>query len=147
MTLLKVNHSAPQKGLHNLFDEFFNEFPVLGTKDWNQQGWGSIPVNIHETSDAYHLELNAPGRTKEDFKLLVENGLLTVSFEKKEENKTEDYKTIRKEFTYRSFKRSFNLDDQIDANNIQAKYENGLLKLLLPKKEQVKENAKQINID
>jgi HSP20 family protein len=143
MTLLKVNNTPVQKGFNNLFDEFFNEFPAFTGKE----NWGSVPVNIHETKDAFHLELNAPGRSKEDFKLSIENGLLTISFEKKEENKTEDYKTVRKEFSYRSFKRSFNLDEQIDTNNIQAKYENGLLKLLLPKKEQIKENAKQINID
>ena len=71
---------------------------------------------------------------------------MTIGFEKKEENKTEDYKTIRKEFSFKSFKRSFNLDDRIDTNGIQAKYENGVLKLLLPKKEQVKESTKQISI-
>ena len=106
----------------------------------------SRPVNIHETADAYHLELSAPGRSKEDFNLALENGLLTISFEKKEENKTEEYKTVRKEFSYKSFSRSFNLDDRIDANAIQAKYENGVLKLLLPKKEQEKESVKQIAI-
>jgi HSP20 family protein len=147
MTLVKVNQHPVHKGFNNFFDEILNEFPAFGAREWTRNGFGSVPVNIHETADAYHLELNAPGRNKEDFKLNVENGLLTISFEKKEENKTEDYKTVRKEFVYQSFKRSFNLDDNIDANNIQAKYENGLLKLFLPKKEQVKENAKQINID
>jgi HSP20 family protein len=147
MTLLKVNNTPVQKGLNNFFDEFFNDFPAFDGKDFSKENWGSVPVNIHETNDAYHLELNAPGRSKEDFKIAVENGLLTISFEKKEKNKTEDYKTIRKEFTNRSFKRSFSVDEKIDSNNIQAKYENGLLKLLLPKKEQIKENAKQINID
>ena len=147
MTLLKVNNTPVQKGLNNFFDEFFNEFPAFAGKENSKENWGSVPVNIHETKDAYHLELNAPGRSKEDFKIAVENGLLTISFEKKEETKTEDYKTIRKEFTHRSFKRSFSVDEKIDSDNIQAKYENGLLKLLLPKKEQIKENAKQINID
>jgi HSP20 family protein len=147
MTLLKVNNTPVQKSLNHLFEDFFNEFPAFGAKEWNKENIGSVPVNIHETADAYHLEINAPGRNKEDFKIAVENGLLTVSFEKKEENKTEDYKTIRKEFASRSFKRSFSVDEKIETNNIQAKYENGLLKLLLPKKEQIKENAKQINID
>ncbi len=58
------------------------------------------PVNIYETADAFHLGVSAPRRSKEDFKLAVESGLLTVSFEKKEETKTEDYKTIRKEFSF-----------------------------------------------
>ena len=111
-----------------------------------EESIGFPPVNIHETPEAYHLELSAPGRNKEDFKLSVDNGQLTISFEKKEETKTEEYKTIRKEFSFKSFKRSFNLDDRIDANGIQAKYENGVLKLLLPKKEQVKESTKQISV-
>ncbi len=103
-------------------------------------------MNIQETTDAYHLELSAPGRSKEDFKLSLENGQLIISFEKKEETRTEEYKTIRKEFSFRSFKRSFNLDDRINSAGIQAKYENGVLKLLLPKKEEKKESAKQITV-
>ncbi|HXB08288.1 MAG TPA: Hsp20/alpha crystallin family protein [Puia sp.] len=142
MTLVKVNNNG-HKSLSSFVDEFFQGFPAGSGRD---ESFGFPPVNIHETSDAYHLELSAPGRSKEDFKLAVDNGQLTVAFEKKEETKTEDYKTIRKEFSFKSFKRSFNLDDRIDANGIQAKYENGVLKLLLPKKEQVKETAKQIAI-
>jgi len=90
--------------------------------------------------------VSAPGRVKEDFQINVEKGQLTVGFDKKEETKSEDYKTIRKEFSFKSFKRSFNLDDRIDTDNIQAKYENGVLRLLLPKKEQEKESTKQISI-
>ena len=146
MQLLKVNNNPAQRSISNVFDEFFNEFPALGGKEWSSN-WNFPPVNIHDTANAYHLELSVPGRTKEDFKINVENGLLTVSFEKKEEAKQEDYKTIRREFSYRSFKRSFNLDDSVDANNIQAKYENGLLKLLIPKKEQEKTSSKQITIE
>ena len=142
MTLVKVNNNG-HKSLTNFVDEFFQGFPAgLG----REESLGFPPVNVHETAEAYHLELAAPGRTKEDFKLTVDNGQLVVGFEKKEETKTEEYKTIRKEFSFKSFKRSFNLDDRIDAGNIQAKYENGVLKLLLPKKEQVKESAKQISI-
>ncbi len=109
-------------------------------------GWSFIiqHLNTHETKDAFHIEMNVPGRTKEDFKIAVENGLLTIGFEEKQENKDEDYKTLRREFSFRSFKRSFQVEDTINVENIQARYENGLLKLLLPKKEQVKENNKQI---
>ncbi len=142
MTLVKVNNNG-HKSLSSFVDEFFQGFPATLGRD---ESFGFPPVNIHETTDAYHLELSAPGRSKEDFKLAIENGQLVVSFEKKEETKTEDYKTIRKEFSFKSFKRSFNLDDRIDSNGIQAKYENGVLKLLLPKKEQDKETVKQISI-
>jgi HSP20 family protein len=143
MTLVKVNNNGAQRGFSSFVDEFFNELPASWTREGNLN---FPPVNIHETAEAYHLELNAPGRNKEDFKLTVDKGLLTVSYEKKEETKTEDYKTVRKEFSYKSFKRSFNVDDKIDADNVQAKYENGVLKLLLPKKAQVAESTKQITI-
>ena len=142
MTLVKVNNNG-HKSLTSFVDEFFQGFPVSQGRD---ESFGFPPVNIHETADAYHLELSAPGRSKEDFKLAVEGGQLTVSFEKKEDTKTEDYKTIRKEFSFKSFKRSFNLDDRINADGIQAKYDNGVLKLLLPKKEQAKESTKQISV-
>jgi HSP20 family protein len=142
MTLVKVNNNG-HKSLSNFVDEFFQGFPAGVSRE---ESLGFPPVNVHETAEAYHLELAAPGRTKEDFKLTIDGGQLVIGFEKKEENKTEDYKTIRKEFSFKSFKRSFNLDDRIDASAIQAKYDNGVLKLLLPKKEQVKESTKQISV-
>lgn len=144
MTLVKVNNNA-QRNFNHFVDEFFNEFPGAWGRDSHANN--QFPaVNIHETPEAYHLELNAPGRSKEDFKLTVEKGLLTVSYEKKEETKSEEYKTIRREFSYKSFKRSFNLDDKIDADAVQAKYDNGVLKLLLPKKAQAAESTKQISV-
>ncbi|MES2329551.1 MAG: Hsp20/alpha crystallin family protein [Bacteroidota bacterium] len=91
--------------------------------------------------------MSAPGRNKEDFKINLDNGLLTISFEKKEEAENKEYKTIRKEFSFRSFKRSFNLDDKINTAGIQAKYENGVLKVYLPKKEEVAVAPQQIAIN
>ena len=130
---------------YSLFDELFNNFPAAWGRDV-QQGLSVPPVNIHETTEGYHLEMSAPGRNKEDFKVNVEDGLLTISFEKKESTENKDYKTVRKEFSFKSFKRSFSLDDKVNAENIQAKYENGVLKLFLPKKDEVKATPKQINI-
>jgi HSP20 family protein len=143
MTFVKANYPA-KNTLDSLFTDLFSNLPA--TFETASAGLGSPKVNIHETADAYHLELLAAGRNKEDFKITAENGLLTFSFEKKEEPKADDYKTIRREFNFRSFKRSFSVDENIDAENIQAKYENGVLKLHLPKKAVVKETAKQINI-
>lgn len=139
MTLVKVNNNG-HRNLANFVDEFFQGFPA------KEESFGFPPVNIHETANAYHLELSVPGRNKDDFKLSLENGQLTISFEKKEETRDEDYKTIRREFSFRSFKRSFNLDDRIQTEAIEAKYENGVLKLLLPKKAQARETVKQINV-
>ncbi|WP_439505585.1 Hsp20/alpha crystallin family protein [Sediminibacterium sp.] len=138
MSILKHNNTS-------VFDELFNAFPSnFGTN--LPSGYPTAAVNIHETSDAYHLELNAPGRNKEDFNINVDKGLLTISYEKKETVEEKTYKTIRKEFTYKSFKRSFSIDDAINADAIQARYENGVLKLLLPKKEEIKNAPKQISI-
>lgn len=140
MTLIK--HNA--KGFNNLFDEFFG-FPTTWGRDI-QTHWNTPAVNIHETTEAFHLEMNVPGRKKEDFIVNVENGLLTIGFEKKEETEKSDYKTVRREFVYNSFKRSFSLDDKINVEGIQAKYEDGILKLLLPKKQEAKISPKQISI-
>src|SRR6202012_2904847 len=131
MTLVKVNNHG-QKSLSNFVDEFFQGWPAAGLG--RDESFGFPPVNIHETKDAYHLELSAPGRNKEDFNINIENGQLTISFDQKEESKTDDYKTIRKEFSFKGFKRTFNLDERIDTTAIQAKYEGGVLKLYLPKK-------------
>ena len=142
MTLVKVNN----RPFGNLFNELLNEIPGAA-RSFGQDLLAFPQTNIHETPDAYHLELNVPGRSKEDFKIQVEQGLLTVSFDKKEEAaQSEEYKTIRREFEFRSFKRSFSVDDKINVDGIQAKYENGVLKLLLPKKEEKKESVRQINV-
>lgn len=141
MTLVKHN-TAP---FNSLFDELLNSFPATWGRDANQ-AYAIVPVNIHETNEGYHLELNAPGRNKEDFKVNIENGLLTISYEKKEMQEQKDYKTIRREFSFRSFKRSFSIDEKINADGIQARYENGVLKVYLPKKEEVKVTPKEISI-
>jgi len=142
MTLVKVNN----RPFGNLLSDFLNEFPITG-RSFCQEFISFPQTNIHETPEAYHLELNVPGRSKEDFKIHVEQGLLTISFEKKEQNSaTDDYKTLRREFEYKSFKRSFSVEDKIDVDGIQAKYENGILKLLLPKKEESKPSPRQIDI-
>lgn len=138
MTLVKNNYRPA--GFNSLFNELFNEFPVYADK----AGLNFPPVNIAENADGYHLELNAPGRNKEDFKLNLDNGLLTITYEKKDETVREGLKSLRKEFSLQGFKRSFSLEDKIDAAGIQAKYENGLLKIYLPKKAAVKDAAKQI---
>jgi HSP20 family protein len=103
--LVKVNNRPLHRGFNSIFDELLNEFPV------KMESRLHVPaVNIHETDNAFEMELNVPGRNKEDFKINLENGLLTVSFEKKEETPSNGQKTLRREFSYQSFKRSFNMD-------------------------------------
>jgi HSP20 family protein len=132
------------KNLTNVFDELFNSFPTAWGNDLRSTS--AAPVNINENESGYSIEFNVPGRNKEDFKINVDKGLLTVSYEKKEETETKDVKSVRKEFSYNSFKRSFTLDEKINAEGIEAKYENGILKVFLPKKEEVKIAPKQISI-
>jgi HSP20 family protein len=143
MTFVKLNN-RPVKTFDTIFDELFNGAQT----QWNNgQKSGSVPVNIHESKDGYHLEFNAAGRNKEDFKVEVDKGLLTISFEAREAAaKEDDYKTVRREFNIGSFKRSFNVDDKVNVESIHAKYENGILKVYLPKKEEVAQAGKQINV-
>lgn len=142
MTLVKLNN----RSLPRTFDAVFNDL-FSGFAGGIAEGFNAVPVNVHETKDAYHLEVSAPGLNKDDFKVNLDNGLLTISYEKKEEEKTsDDYKTLRREFNYRSFKRSFSLNDDVNAENIQAKYENGILKVYLAKTEPAQSGNRQINI-
>ena len=138
MTLVKHNY----RNLNSLFDELFSNVPSLN-REFNLN---VPPVNIHETKDAYELEVLAPGLNKEDFKVNVEKGLLTISYQKETSAENNDVKTHRKEFSFSSFKRSFNIDDKINADAIAARYENGVLKLTLPKKDEVKVSPKEITI-
>ena len=141
MTFVK-RHPA---NINYLFDEILNGFPTNWGKDQVANVF-SPAVNIQETTEGYHLELNVPGRNKEDFKINIENGLLTVSFEQKEIAENPDFKTLRREFSFKNFKRSFSLDEKVNSEAIQAKYENGILKLYLPKKEEIKVAPKEIAI-
>lgn len=114
---------------------FYDEYPARTT-----------PVNIKETDSAYELHVIAPGLSKEDFKLSVEKDVLSVSFEKAEESADQTDKWIRKEYKARSFKRSFTLTDKINADAITAKYNDGILLVTLPKKEQVEKTTKEITV-
>ncbi len=145
MTLVKVNNPI-NKSFDGLMNEIFNELPISFGKSLREDVLHFPPVNIVEKNDFYHIELAAPGMEKADFNVKLDGKVLTISTEKKEEKSTENEKMIRKEFSYKSFRRSFTIDDKIDAANIAAKYENGILKLDLPKKEEIKNGAKEITI-
>lgn len=140
------NQFAPRTfgGLvENLFSSNLNRYFDDNFRD----NWIKSPsVNIKEGDNHYLLELAAPGAQKEDFKLNVNDKTLTVSYEHKEEVKNENEKWIRNEFKVNSFKRSFTIGDMIDAEKINAKYENGILNVVLPKKENAIATKKDIEI-
>ena len=145
MTFVKVNNPVA-KNFDGLMKDIFNEIPANFGKTFREEVLGFPPVNIVEKDNAYHLEVAAPGMEKTDFTLKLDGALLTISAAKKEEVRDETLKSIRKEFSYKGFKRSFTLDEKIDAANIAAKYENGILKVDLPKKEETKAASKEITI-
>jgi HSP20 family protein len=145
MTLVKVNNPL-NRTFDGMMKDFFNEFPTTLGKTLREDILHFPPVNIVDKAEAYHLEMSVPGFEKSDFNVKLENNILTISTEKSDENTESTDKLIRKEFSYKSFKRSFTIDEKIDAENISARYENGILKLALPKKEIAKAGAKEINI-
>lgn len=101
----------------------------------NQKLKHNALVNILENEQQYQLQVIAPGLQKEDFKIDIENGKLSISFEHTDATTEKQEKWIRQEFKMESFKRSFTLNEKIDASAIQAVYENGILNVRLPKKE------------
>lgn len=145
MTLVKVNNNI-SRSIDGMMKELFNEFPSTVAKTFREDVLSFPPVNITEKENDYLVELAAPGLQKSDFQLKLEANVLTISADKKTINTEENSKLIRNEFTHRAFKRSFTLDEKIDAENITAKYENGILQLALPKKEMHKAAAKEISI-
>ena len=145
MKLIRKSNYHPT--LPTFFDDFF-------TRDVFRGDPGRVvnktnpAVNICEDDNAYSIEMAAPGLSKEDFILEVENDLMSISFDKKEEKEEEgegkNGKFTRREFNYTSFKRSFSLPEgHVNVDEINAKYEDGLLKLTIPKLEEVKSKAKK----
>jgi HSP20 family protein len=133
----------------SLIDRFFND----DLFDWSLQNFSNtnsnLPaVNIKEKDDAFEIEMAAPGFNKEDFKIELNNNLLSISSEKKTENETkENERFTRREFSYQSFMRSFTLPNSIEGEKINAKYENGILNIHIPKKDEAKvKPVKQIEI-
>jgi len=120
------------------------------SKVWSDEGLtdrADAPVNIKETDKSYELQLLAPGLKKEEFKVNVDKNILTISYEHKEESSEHTDKWLRSEFKSKSFKRSFSLNDKIDNTSIAAKYNDGILYLSLPKKEQTEVSSQAISVN
>ena len=130
----------------NVWDNFFSNdlMPDLFDSD----GYKSVPaVNIAENDDEYVIEVAAPGLDKKDFKINLENNVLTISSEKEDKMEDKGGKSIRREFHYTSFSRTFTLPDTIENDKIRAKHKDGILSVSIPKKEIAKiKPARQIAI-
>ncbi len=139
MAYVQFNRKPFDGTFSNFVDDLFTELPVILNNGFNNSvRKESVPVNVKETEGSYELEVVAPGFEKSDFKVNLEQQLLTVSAEKQATETSGTEKQIRKEYSFRSFKRSFTLDDKIDATKIEASYINGILRLNLPKQTTVK---------
>ncbi|HAO47337.1 MAG TPA: heat-shock protein Hsp20 [Chitinophagaceae bacterium] len=139
----------------DLMPTVFNDFlkPWNNWFDTNNGGslWGNVltvpAVNIVEHKDEFKISLAVPGMKKEDFKIDVEGDMLTISAETKEEKEEKEKKYTRKEYSYSSFSRSFTLPMGTRSDKIDARYEDGVLKLMIPKTEETKKlEAKHIAV-
>ena len=127
--------------LDDVFDDFM--FP-----EFKENNFSKMRCDIYEKDGCYHLEMDVPGFDKKDVNISIdENDYLTITAEKSHENKEKDKdkKYIRKERSYGKYQRSFYLGD-VDKERIDASFENGILKVTLPKKETEKSSKKQIEI-
>ena len=129
--------------LPTVFDDFFKPW-----NEWFDNGssfFGRImtvpAVNILENKNEYNVSLAVPGMKKEDFNIDVEGNMLTISCEKEETTEQNNERYNRKEYNYSSFSRSFTLPEEVNREKIEAKYEDGVLKVMLPKKEEAKKLA------
>ncbi|WP_323833808.1 Hsp20/alpha crystallin family protein [Algoriphagus sp. D3-2-R+10] len=127
----------------------FEDFPGRGLFDWlDTSGIGrttdsyTLPrVNISETGNDFRVEMAVPGMKKEDFKVELDNNTLTIQAEVSENSEDHNHESVgytRKEFSYRAFTRSFYLPNTVENDKIEAKYQDGILRLVIPKREEAK---------
>lgn len=142
MTLVKRNDGNRLDSYVPFVSQFFDDFLTRDLFDWpsSSNTGTTIPkVNIQETDNEFNVEMAAPGMKKDDFKVELDNNVLTISSELSKEDEHHDHgKYSRKEFSYQSFQRSFRLPETVEADKIKAKYENGILHLMIPKREEAK---------
>lgn len=134
MNLTKFNPVQPADSIGKWIDTLFNS--TLADVIGSDNTISSPSVNVMEYDTHYMLDLAAPGLTKQDFNISIEQDHLVISAEKQTENEETEGRFTRREFSYGTFKRSFHLDDRINRDKITATYEDGVLKVTLPKKEE-----------
>lgn len=136
--------SLANKSVNNFFDDFITR----DLFDWTDKNFAALgsnlpSVNLKETDTQIEVELAAPGMKREDFKVEIDNDVLMISSEKEEEKeeirKKDNY--IRKEFNYQSFSRTFTLPETANENKIEANYKDGILHVVIGKKEGAKKRA------
>lgn len=133
-----------QQPFNGMLERFFGN--IDQTQGSDDMPSANIRANILETKEGFQLELLAPGYTKDELKLNVEKDILTLSAEHKQSELQEGQRFTRREFALRPFKRSFQLPELTDLDNITAEHVNGVLTVNIPKKVEVKAAVKEISI-
>ncbi|WP_299439792.1 Hsp20/alpha crystallin family protein [uncultured Aquimarina sp.] len=126
-----------------IFDDIFNTDWFGGISNDHKIGFNTPAVNVKENDNDFVIELAAPGLVKEDFKIELDNDVLTISSETSNDASEEKDNYTRKEFSYSTFKRSFTLPDTVNSVEILASYNSGILSVKLPKKEEAKVQPKR----
>jgi HSP20 family protein len=140
-TLVKNTVAYP-----SIFDSFFGK-EILRDTHLPAYNGNAVAVNILQSANGYKIEIAAPGLTKSDFKLNLENDKLTISGHKEEQTQSEGQRFLRKEFKYSSFQRTFTLPNTVDSEKIEANYEAGVLAVSIPVREEAKPKpAREITI-
>ena len=148
MPIIKRNGDV-YTSIPSLFNDLFRRDGYnWDTSNYSNTGTTIPAVNIKETADAFEVEMAAPGMTKEDFRIELDGNMLTISSEKNNQyEESESQKYSRKEFSYESFQRSFQLPKEVvDVERINATYQNGVLCLMIPKREEIIQKPKTITI-
>jgi HSP20 family protein len=136
--LANVNSASNFPTWSNWIDDIFNrDLPTVFSSNFNT-GITLPKVNIKETADAFMVDMAVPGLKKSDFHIDLDNQVLSISTEMKEEKESKEENYTRREFGYSSFKRIFTLPESVDDGKIDASYKDGILSILLPKKEEAK---------
>lgn len=146
-SLSNVNSGLNFPTWSSWIDEMFNrDLPAVFASNFNT-GITLPKVNIKETADAFMVDMAVPGLKKSDFHIDLDNQVLSISAEMKEESEQQEENYTRREFGYSSFKRSFTLPESVDDTKIDARYKDGILNIHLPKKEEAKQKpARTIKI-
>lgn len=145
MTLVKFANPAQRNGLNPLFSDVFES--VFNDSFVSDRLVSKIPaVNIAETDNEYHIELAVPGMKKEDFKINLDKNVISISVEQSSETAETAKKYNRREYSYKSFVRSFTLPEFADQNNISAEYADGILNIVIGKREEAKNLTREIFI-
>lgn len=147
MSIVKTNNGrVSEYSLPSILDDFFKRDSFNWGSNYANSGTSLPAVNIKETTENFEVEMAAPGMQKKDFKIELDGHTLTISSEKQDGHEQKEGESFnRREFSYQSFYRTFHLPKNVvDADKINAKYENGILQLSIPKREEAKQKPARL---